>query len=58
MKRYVKEFAVDELSRLKEINPKFKKQIEEKINNTLMLCEKGYISDFEAVRIITEAYNI
>ena len=56
MKRYVKEFADDELSRLDEINPKRKAEIEARIKKAVMLCEKNYITEFEAVRAITEAY--
>ena len=56
MKRYVKEFAADELIRLDGINPKRKAEISERINKAVKLCEKGYISEFEAVRAITEAY--
>ena len=56
MKRYVKEFADDELSRLDEINPKRKAEIEARIKKAVMLCEENYITEFEAVRAIVEAY--
>ena len=56
MKRYVKEFANDELSRLDEINPKRKSEIEARIKKAVMLCKENYITEFEAVRAIVEAY--
>lgn len=55
MKRYVKEFASDELDKFESINSKRKAEISKRINRAVELCEKGYISDFEAVRAITEA---
>ena len=57
MKRYVKEFADDELNRLNEFSTTRKSEIADKINNAVKFCEEGYISEFEAVRAITEAYT-
>lgn len=56
MKRYVKELAADILHMNKASLHKTQADIdcsdeaEEEIKNTLFFCEKGFITDFDAVR--------
>ena len=57
MKRYVKEFAADRIKSLKYANEDIKQKAVERINKVIDLCEKGYITDFEAVQQIIKAID-
>lgn len=52
MKRYVKEFASDRIKSLQYANEDVKQKALERINKVIHLCERGYITDFEAVKQI------
>lgn len=49
MKRYVKELA---LAEMKNCSVARKEKIEKAVN----MCERGYITDFEAVKLIVDSY--
>ena len=52
MKRYVKELAADYLRSLAGANPARKEQEQERINRVLCCCNRGALTDFEAVQEI------
>lgn len=54
MKRYVKELATDRIKHLEGMREDIKQEISEKIKRIVYLCEKGYISDLEAVEKIMQ----
>ena len=57
MKRYVKEFAADRIKSLKYANEGIKQKAIERINKVIDLCERGFITDFEAVQQIIKAID-
>ena len=57
MKRYVKEFAADRIKSLEYANDDIKQKAIERINKAVNLCEKGYISELEAVQQIIKAID-
>ena len=57
MKRYVKELAVDRIKSLKYANEDIKQKAVERINKVIDLCERGFITDFEAVQQIIKAID-
>lgn len=57
MKRYVKEFAADRIKSLEYANEGIKQKAIERINKVIDLCERGYITDFEAVQQIIKAID-
>ena len=57
MKRYVKEFAVDRIKSFEYANADIKQKAIERINKVIDLCERGYITDFEAVQQIIKAID-
>lgn len=57
MKRYVEEFAADELEKLETINPNNKEQIAQRIKSIVELCRENFLNDYEAVVKISEAYT-
>ena len=57
MKRYVKEFAADRIKSFEYANDDVKQKAIERINKTVKLCERGYITDFEAVQQIRKAID-
>ena len=57
MKRYVKEFAADRIKSLEYANTDLKQKAIERINKVIDLCERGYITDFEAVQQIIKAID-
>ena len=57
MKRYVKEFAADRIKSFEYANEKKKKKAIERINKAVNLCERGYITEFEAVQQIIKAID-
>ena len=57
MKRYVKEFAADRIKSLKYANDGIKQKAIERINKAVNLCERGYISELEAVQQIIKAID-
>ena len=57
MKRYVKEFAADRIKSLAYANEDVKQKALERINKVIYLCERGMITDFEAVQQIIEAID-
>ena len=57
MKRYVKELAVDRIKSLKYANEDIKQKAVERINKVIDLCERGFITDFEAVQPIIKAID-
>lgn len=52
MKRYVKELAADYLRSLAGSAPARKEQEQERINRILYCCNRGNLTDFEAVQEI------
>lgn len=57
MKRYVKEFAVDRIKSLAYANEDVKQKALERINKVIHLCEKGMITNLEAVQQIIKAID-
>ena len=57
MKRYVKEFAADRIKSFEYANADIKQKAIERINKVIDLCERGYITDFEAVQQIIKAID-
>ena len=57
MKRYVKEFAADRIKSLQYANEDVKQKAIERINKVVNLCERGYITEFEAVQQIIKAID-
>ena len=57
MKRYVKELAVDRIKSLKYANEDIMQKAVERINKVIDLCERGFITDFEAVQQIIKAID-
>ena len=57
MKRYVKEFAADRIKSLEYANEGIKQKAIERINKAVNLCERGFITDFEAVQQIIKAID-
>ena len=57
MKRYVKELAADRIKSLEYANADIKQKAVERINKAVNLCEKGYISELEAVQQIIKAID-
>lgn len=57
MKRYVKEFASDRIKSFEYANEDTKQKAIERINKAVNLCERGYITDFEAVQQIIKAID-
>ena len=57
MKRYVKEFAADRIKSLEYANTDIKQKAIERINKVIDLCEKGYITNLEAVQQIIKAID-
>ena len=50
MQRYVKEFAMDIIKSLEYAREDIKQKAIERINKVINLCERGYITSFEAVK--------
>ena len=57
MKRYVKEFAADRIKSFEYANANIKQKAIERINKVIDLCEKGYITNLEAVQQIIKAID-
>lgn len=57
MKRYVKELAADRIKSLEYANEGIKQKAHKRINKAIHLCEKGYISELEAVNEIIKAID-
>lgn len=57
MKRYVKEFAADRIKSLQYANEEVKQKAIERINKAISLCEKGMITNLEAVQQIIKAID-
>lgn len=57
MKRYVKEFAADRIKSLAYANEDVKQKALERINKVIHLCEKGMITNLEAVQQIIKAID-
>ena len=57
MKRYVKEFAADRIKSLEYAVADTKQKAIERINKAVNLCEKGYITNLEAVQQIIKAID-
>ena len=57
MKRYVKEFATDIIKSLEFANADIKQKAIERINKAVNLCERNYITDFEAVQQIIKVID-
>ena len=57
MKRYVKEFVADRIKSLKYANEGIKQKAIERINKAVNLCEKGYISELEAIKEIIKSID-
>lgn len=57
MKRYVKEFAVDRIKSLEYANTDIKQKAIERINKAVNLCERGYISELEAIKEIIKSID-
>lgn len=57
MKRYVKEFASDEINTFRKLEKQYGHDysvIIARIENTVKNCERGMITSFEAVKCISE----
>ena len=57
MKRYVKEFAADRIKSLEYADADTKQKATERINKAVNLCERGYITNLEAVQQIIKAID-
>ena len=57
MKRYVKEFAADRIKSFEYAREDIKQKAIEKINKIVNLCERGYITNLEAVQQIIKAID-
>ena len=57
MKRYVKEFAADRIKSFEYANADIKQKEIERINKAVRLCEKGQISELEAVKEIIKSID-
>ena len=57
MKRYVKEFAADRIKSLEYANADIKQKAIERINKIVNQCERGYITNLEAVQQIIKAID-
>ena len=57
MKRYVKELAADRIKSFEYANANIKQKAIERINKVVDLCEKGYITNLEAVQQIIKAID-
>ena len=57
MKRYVKEFAADRIKSFEYANADIKQKAIERINKAVNLCERGYISELEAIKEIIKAID-
>ena len=57
MKRYVKELAADRIKSFEYANADIKQKAIERINKAVNLCERGFITDFEAVQQIIKAID-
>ena len=57
MKRYVKELAADRIKSFEYANANIKQKAIERINKVIDLCEKGYITNLEAVQQIIKAID-
>ena len=58
MRRYVKELAKDKIRHLDGLRGDVRQVNIEHIERALKLCEKGYISDFEAVSLIIQTKGL
>lgn len=57
MKRYVKEFATDRIKSLEYAREDIKQKAIERINKIVNRCERGYITNLEAVQQIIKAID-
>ena len=57
MKRYVKEFATDRIKSLEYAREDIKQKAIERINKIVNRCERGYITNLEAVQQIVKAID-
>ena len=57
MKRYVKEFAADRIKSFEYANADIKQKAIERINKAVNLCERGYISELEAIKEIIKSID-
>ena len=57
MKRYVKEFAADRIKSFEYANADIKQKAIERINKAVRLCERGYISELEAIKEIIKVID-
>ena len=57
MKRYVKEFAMDRIKSLEYAKEDIKQKAIERINKIVNRCERGYITNLEAVQQIVKAID-
>ena len=57
MKRYIKEFAADRIKSLEYANEDIKQKAVERINKVVNMCERCFISDFEAVKQICKVID-
>ena len=57
MKRYVKEFALDEIKRVQEIPLQHSKKYAEYVKDIVYKAERGFITDRDAIRMIFNAYS-
>lgn len=57
MKRYVKEFATDRIKSLEYAREDIKQKAIEQINKIVNRCERGYITNLEAVQQIVKAID-
>ena len=55
MKRYVKEFAADRIKSLEYAREDIKQKAIERINKIVNRCERGFITNLEAVQQIIKA---
>ena len=55
MKRYVKEFATDRIKLLEYAREDIKQKAIERINKIVNRCERGFITNLEAVQQIIKA---
>lgn len=55
MKRYVKEFATDRIKSLEYAREDIKQKAIERINKIVNRCERGFITNLEAVQQIIKA---
>ena len=55
MKRYVKEFAADRIKLLEYAREDIKQKAIERINKIVNRCERGFITNLEAVQQIIKA---